>query len=316
MSTAARQECEQESVIGIVTETILQGELLLDCRNQLGEGVRWHAEQQKLYWVDIQRAQLWAMKPEDQSTQTWDLPERIGSFAFRQAGDLLVALETGLHSFNLDNGAVKRLTHFEADLSSTRMNDGVCDRQGRFVVGGLDEQSLRPLSSVISYDSEGRVSTLISDVGCTNSLAFSSDGRSMYFADTSDRYIYRYDYDPVAGGLGDRTLYATLPPGGGRPDGSTVDAQDHLWNAEWGGARVTCYHPDAGVVVRVELPVSNITCCTFGGPDLTTLFITSARDGLSEKRLAAQPNAGSLFVCDLAAAGLNNSGLPDVPYAG
>ena len=298
-----------------MTEKILKAELLLDCRNQLGEGIRWHADRQKLYWVDIQRAQLWALNLEDQSTETWDLPERIGSFAFRQSGALLVALESGLHDFDLDSSSTTRLTSFETDLPSTRMNDGVCDRQGRFVVGGLDEQGLRPLSSVISYDGKGELVTLISDVGCTNSLAFSSDGRSMYFADTSDRYIYRYVYEPESGRPGDRMLFATLPRGGGRPDGSTVDAQDHLWNAEWGGSRVTCYHRDGGIVARVELPVSNITCCTFGGPDLTTLFITSARDGLSEKRLAAQPNAGSLFVCDLAAAGLKHSGLPDVPYA-
>lgn len=299
-----------------MTEKTLQAELLLDCRNQLGEGVRWNSEQQKLYWVDIQRAQLWALKLEDQSTQTWELPERIGSFAFRRAGGLLVALESGLHSFDPESGETMRLTRFEADLPTTRMNDGVCDRQGRFVVGGLDEQGLRPLSSVISYDADAALSTLIPDVGCTNSLAFSSDGQSMYFADTSDRYIYRYEYDPDSGRLGDRNLFATLPQGGGRPDGSTVDAQDHLWNAEWGGSRVTCYDPSGTVVARVELPVSNITCCAFGGPDLTTLFVTSAREGLDEGQLAAQPNAGSLFVCDLAAAGLSHGGLPDVLYAG
>ncbi len=299
-----------------MTEKILQAELLLDCRNQLGEGIRWNSEQQKLFWVDIQRAQLWALKLDDRSSETWDLPERIGSFAFRRSGGLLVALESGLHSFEPESGEVTRLTSFEADLPSTRMNDGVCDRQGRFVVGGLDEQGLRPLSSVISYDGAGQLATLISDVGCTNSLAFSSDGTTMYFADTSDRYIYRYSYDPATGRPGDRNLFASLPPGGGRPDGSTVDAQDHLWNAEWGGSRVTCYDPAGAVVARVELPVSNITCCSFGGPDLTTLFITSARDGLSDAQLAAQPQAGSLFVCDLAAAGLKNSGLQDIPYAG
>lgn len=299
-----------------MTEKTLQAELLLDCRNQLGEGIRWNGAQQKLYWVDIQRAQLWAMTLDDRSTETWDLPERIGSFAFRRSGGLLVALESGLHDFDPASGAVTRLTSFETDLPTTRMNDGVCDRQGRFVVGGLDERGLRPLSSVVSYGADGVLATLISDVGCTNSLAFSSDGGAMYFADTSDRYIYRYTYDSANGRLGDRNLFASLPVGGGRPDGSTVDAQDHLWNAEWGGSRVTCYDPEGVIAARVTLPVSNITCCTFGGPDLTTLFITSARDGLSDEQLAAQPNAGSLFVCDLAAVGLKHSGLPDVPYAG
>lgn len=299
-----------------MTEKTLQAELLLDCRNQLGEGIRWNSEQQKIYWVDIQRAQLWALKLEDKSTETWELPERIGSFAFKQNGDLLVALESGLHDFDLESGRVTRLTSFETDLPTTRMNDGVCDRQGRFVVGGLDEQGLRPLSSVISYDADGSQSTLISDVGCTNSLAFSCDGQSMYFADTSNRYIYRYAYDPGTGRLGDRDLFATLPLEGGRPDGSTVDAQDHLWNAEWGGSRVTCYDASGTIVARVELPVSNITCCSFGGPDLKTLFITSAREGLDEAQLASQPHAGSLFAYDFASAGLGFSGLPDVLYAG
>lgn len=299
-----------------MTEKHLQAELLLDCRNQLGEGIRWHAGHRKLFWVDIQKAELWSLDPEDMSTRTWSLPERIGSFAFRSEGDLLVALESGLHDFNLETGEVTRRTTFEPDLPTTRMNDGVCDRQGRFVVGGLDEQSLRPLSSVISYDADGEVAPLISNVGCTNSLAFSCDGRAMYFADTSDRHIYRYAYDTATGSLGERALFASLPQKGGGPDGSTVDAQDHLWNAEWGGYQVTCYNPDGGVVARVALPVSNITCCTFGGPDFTRLYITSARDGLNAEDLAAQPHAGSLFVCDLAAGGMKNTGLPDVLFAG
>lgn len=299
-----------------MTEKHLQADLLLDCRNFLGEGVRWNAALKKLFWVDIERAELWSLDPQDRATRTWTLPERIGSFAFRADGTLLVALESGLHDFDLETGESRRLTEFEPDLPSTRMNDAVCDRQGRFIVGGLDEESLRPLSSVISYDAEGCVTPLLSEVGCTNSLAFSSDGGKMYFADTSDRFIYRYDYEPDTGNLGERVLFAALPEAGGRPDGSTVDAEDHLWNAEWGGSQVTCYNPDGAVVARVALPVSNITCCTFGGPDLSKLFITSAQQGLSEEQRAAQPHAGSLFVCDLAAGGLKNRGLPDVLYAG
>lgn len=278
--------------------------------------MRWNAARQELFWVDIERAELWALDPEDMATRTWRLPERIGSFAFRANGTLLIALESGLHDFDLETGKAQCLTQFEADLPSTRMNDGVCDRQGRFVVGGLDEESLRPLSSVISFDAGGSVTPLISEVGCTNSLAFSRDGRKMYFADTSDRFIFRYDYDGETGGLGERVLFAALPEAGGRPDGSTVDAQDHLWNAEWGGWQVTCYTPDGAAIARVAVPVSNITCCTFGGPGLGRLFITSAQQGLNEEQRAAQPHAGSLFVCDLASSGLENHGLPDVPYAG
>ncbi|WP_179954239.1 SMP-30/gluconolactonase/LRE family protein [Denitrobaculum tricleocarpae] len=299
-----------------MTEKHLQAELLLDCRNFLGEGVRWNGALQKLFWVDIERAELWSLDPEDHATRTWTLPERIGSFAFKGNGMMLVALESGLHEFDPETGEAKRLTEFEPDLPSTRMNDGVCDRQGRFIVGGLDEESLRPLSSVISYSAEGDVSPLISEVGCTNSLAFSSDGRKMYFADTSDRFIYRFDYDIENGRLGERVLFAALPEKGGRPDGSTIDAQDHLWNAEWGGNQVTCYDPDGAIVARVTLPVSNITCCTFGGSELSKLFITSAQQGLTEEQRVAQPHAGSLFVCDLAPGGLKNRGLPDVLYAG
>ena len=306
----------KESIVASVTEKHLKAELLLDCRNVLGEGVRWNAVRQKLFWVDIERAELWSLDPKDRATGTWTLPERVGSFAFRADGTLLVALESGLHVFDLESGEARRLTQFEADLPSTRMNDGVCDRQGRFVVGGLDEESLRPLSSVISFDAQGTVTSLISEVGCTNSLAFSGDGRKMYFADTSDRFIFRYDYDGQTGRLGERVLFAALPEAGGRPDGSTVDAQDHLWNAEWGGSQVTCYNPDGMVVARVALPVSNVTCCAFGGPGLDKLFITSAQQGLNQEQRTAQPEAGSLFVCDLASSGLENHGLPDVLYAG
>lgn len=288
----------------VILVDTLQADLFVDCRNTLGEGIQWNQHDERLYWTDIQARRIWSTDQYGGAVDVWTFPERVGAFAFDRAGDLLVALESGLHAFEVATQELRRLSEFEVDMPTTRMNDGRCDRDGRFIVGGMDEAALGPLSSVIRFAPDGRQETIITGVGCTNSICFSPDGTAMYFADTRSRDILRYAYNRADGSIGSPVLFVILDQEEGWPDGSCVDATGCVWNAQWGGARVQAFTPEGERSVRVDLPVSNVTCCCFGGPNLDRLYISTAREGLDRDRLEAEPTAGGIFSCDVGRVGL------------
>ncbi len=287
----------------------LEAELLLDCRCELGEGIQWRGDTQRLYWTDIHGKRFWSCDAEGGAVETVDLPERLGCFAFDPAGAILAAFESGLFRVDPATWQRERLSAFEPDRPTTRYNDGRCDRQGRFLAGGMNEDGLKPVSSLSRYGAaEGGetlgVETLAAGIGCSNAIAFSPDGRRLYFADTPARTIWAYDYDPAGGPLGLRAVFAEMAEDEGFPDGACVDAEGRLWNAQFNGARVQCFTADGERRTRVRLPVPQVTCCCFGGPDLDRLYITTAREDMSEADVAAAPLSGSLFVAAPGATGL------------
>jgi sugar lactone lactonase YvrE len=174
-----------------------------------------------------------------------------------------------------------------------------------------DPGGAKPIGSVYSYDGSGPPRVLFGGVRISNSLAFSPDGRKMFFADTPRRCIEICDYAPDSGAVGARRPFVSSFEGAGYPDGSTVDAEGCLWNAEWGGGRVVRYTPAGRIDRAVALPCRNVTCCAFGGRDLRTLYVTTARHGLTPGQLVSEPYAGSLFAID---AGV--TGLPDARFSG
>lgn len=282
---------------------IVTASLLVESKCELAEGIQWNAEEQRLYWCDIMKGHLWSCDEAGGDVKCLELPDRIGSFAFDPNGDLLVAFVDGL--YRMRNGSTDRelIEKFEADKPTTRFNDGRCDRQGRFVVGGIDEEATAPISQVVQYDGEA-VKPLILDVGCTNSICFSPDGKTLYFADSPTREIRQYDYDPASGAIGERRTFVTLQPDQGVPDGSCIDSAGALWNARFGDPKVQRYLPDGTPDMHVNVPVTLLTCCCFGGPDLDRLYISSARVSLSDKDLLDQPQAGGIFVANPAVVGL------------
>ena len=284
----------------------------MQVHNMLGEGVTWCDRAQVLYWTDIHAATLWRYRPHDGALHQWSLPERLACFALCEAdGWLLLGLASRLAFFHPATQALVPITDVEADLP-TRLNDGACDRQGRFVFGTLHEPANGPKQAVggfwrLHHDlSLERLS--LPGAAISNSVAFSPNGGTMYFCDSPTRRIQCCDY-------GDRVsnvrTFATLDDPRGEPDGSAIDRDGGLWNAQWGLGRVVRYTAEGRLDRIVEVPASQPTRPAFGGPDLGTLYITSARDGLDAAALAAQPYAGALFFAET-----GFRGLPEPRFAG
>lgn len=286
---------------------MMDAELLIDAQNILGEGIQWNADHRRVWWTDIHGRALWSCDGDGGSVEKIDLFERLGCFAFDPQNRLLAAFESGLFRWDIEGDRLERLTEFEPDHPTSRTNDGRCDRRGRLVFGGLDEDGLKPTSSVVRY-ADGGTEPLIDGVACTNSICFSPDGRWMYFADSPKREILRFPYDPETGAMGEGAVFARIETG--VPDGSCVDADGALWNARFGGYAVQRILSDGRDDIRVAVPVPQVTCACFGGEALDRLYITTARESLSQPELEAEPLSGGVFVCEP-----GFRGLPEDRYA-
>ena len=286
---------------------------MLEAGNTLGEGIVWCERAQALYWTDIHAATLWRHTPASGETKQWRLPERLASFALCEAdGWLLLALTSRLAFFRLADGMLHTLCEVEPQLP-TRCNDGACDRQGRFVFGTLHEPvNGGPKQAIGGFWRLNANLTLerlpLESVAISNSLAFSPDGGTMYYCDSLARTIRCCAYGDT---LGSSRLFADLRDTKGEPDGSCVDAEGGLWNAQWGLARVVRYRANGSVDRILPVPASQPTRPAFGGAAFDTLYVTSARDGLATDALARESQAGALF-----AARVETRGLPEPRFAG
>ena len=292
-------------------EAVINADLAHQCDNELGEGIIWSSAENALLWTDILGKKLWRFDPTTRKASAQALSERLCNFASLGNGDLMAGFASGLAYYNVKTEQRETIAALESDQPTTRLNDGKLDRQGRLVFGTMDEgaDGPKPLGRVWSYDGHSPPRILFGGVKISNSLCFSPDGRLMYFADTPTRRIDVFDYDVSTGTPSHRRVFAELKTDAGYPDGSTVDADGYLWNAEWDGGRVVRYDPHGRIDRVITLPVPHVTCCAFGGPTLSDLYITTARVGLSPDALAAAPLSGSLFIVPNAA-----QGVADTPF--
>lgn len=270
----------------------------------LGEVPVWSVRDRCLYWIDVRKPALQAYDPSTGAVTTHPMPELIGSYCEREAGGMLLALKSGLYLYDPGRRSLQPWLRVEPDLPNSRLNDGKCDRQGRFWVGSMNDGDRLPIGSLFRVDGNRDCRPFLSGITIPNSLAFSPDGKLMYFADTPTLKIMVYDFDTDTGTPYNGRVFRDMSLHPGRPDGATVDADGCLWSAEVHGSRVVRYTPVGDIDKVVELPVTGITSCGFGGDNFDTLYITTATQGLSEEQRAQQPLAGALFAANVGTKGV------------
>ena len=262
----------------------------------LGEGPVWHAASGVLTWVDIFGRRIHELDPATGARRHWMMPDRISCAIPRAGGGMIVALAHALALFDPGSGRLEEVARLDADPRH-RFNDAKCDPQGRLWIGTMNEEDHLPTGALYRFDDRG-LHLAESGIATSNSLAWSPAGDILYFTDTPERRIRAYDFDGRAGTVSNRRDVITVDGDTAFPDGSAVDAEGHVWSAQWDGARLVRYTP-AGAVERViAMPVSRPTSACFGGPDMTTLFVTSAACDLTQAQLRREPQAGAVFAVE------------------
>jgi sugar lactone lactonase YvrE len=269
----------------------------------LGEGPIWDVREQALYWVDIRKPAVQRYDWATRTVKSWSMPEMVGSLAVREKGGLVVALKSQIAFFDLATGALDRIASPEVGREAMRFNDGKCDRQGRFWAGTMNDVTRDPEGTLYRLDPVRGCVSMERGIRIPNSLAWSVDSRTLYFADSPLRTIFSYPFDPATGEIGAPLSFATVEAPA-IPDGATIDAEGCLWSAHYDGWRVVRFMPDGRIDRVIDLPVQRPTSCQFGGPDLSVLFVTTARQKLTPQELATQPLAGALLALDVGVRGM------------
>lgn len=292
-------------------------ELALPQSATLGEGLLWRDG--RWWWTDIEAATLFAWRPGDAAPLACRLPDRLGSFAHCRSGRLLLGLSKRLALATLGDqlelGHLQTVVPVDAAESRTRINDGRTDRSGNFVFGTINEdRERRPRSTIASFYQfslrHGLRRLALPAVAIANSICFSLDGRTMYFCDTLTQRIQQCDYDADSAQVANLRLFTAVSDAQAWPDGSVIDAEGCLWNAQWGAGRVARYDPSGALMALYSAPTAHTSCPALGGEGMNDLMLTTARTELSREALAAQPLAGSLFGLRLPAA----LGVPDALF--
>ena len=268
----------------------------------LGEGPHWDHEQGVLHWVDILSPALVTSNETVSARRTTALKELTGVAIPKTSGGFVLGTETGIHALEPD-GSTRVLTDPEADKPGNRFNDGKCDAAGRLWLGSLAISTEPNQGALWRFDGT-EATRMLDGITVANGLGWSPDNRTFYFTDTGARTIWAFDFDLEAGAISNRRVFVEFPEGGGVPDGLAVDANGGVWVAIWDGWCVQRYLPDGSPDMKVTVPVPRPTSCAFGGKDLSTLFITTARIRLSAAQLDEAPLSGALLAAKPGVAGL------------
>ncbi len=275
----------------------------------LGESPIWDAPNACLWWIDIIGGVLHRF---DHAAGTWNdvkLEQPCGSIGLRKAGGLVAATWPGFGLLDPKSGRIVELANVLGTREAIRFNDGRVGRDGRFWAGTV--QSVTGGAAFYRFDADRKVTEILGNITVSNGLTWSPDGRTMYLADSDAHVIYAFDFDPAAGAISRQRVFIDYPREYGVPDGATVDTEGNLWSATFGGWHVLKISPAGKIIEAIRMPVQYVTSIAFGGPDLRTMYVTSARRQMQGDELAAQPLAGQLFVLNVDA-----QGLPDPEYLG
>lgn len=279
-------------------ETMPKSEVSLafEIKAQLGEGALWNHKNNTLYWIDIEGKILHVFDPKSTTNEEYVMPSRIGTVVARKNNEALVALENGVFNYNFNTRQTTPFVLMEKELEGKRLNDGKCDPSGRLWVGSMHFDQLKGQADLYSIDSIGTLSTKIENVTISNGIVWTADSKTMYYIDTPSSQIKAYDFDSKTGVISNERVAVNVPESLGYPDGMAIDSDDMVWVGMWNGDAVVKFDPKTGdVLQKIEVPAHNITSCAFGGKDLDTLYITTARLDMTPAELEKYPLAGSLF---------------------
>ncbi len=276
--------------------TLFIPEIVLDHSCELGEGPVWDEANQCILWLDIKRGEIHEYDPSLNTHKSFYVGEMIGCIAPREKGGFIAGLENGIGFIDSEKKTVQHIVNPEEGIGN-RFNDGKCDVAGRFWVGSMALSEEEGKGNLYAMETDLFVKKKIENVSISNGIAWNAGSSIMYYINTPTNYVFAFDYDIESGNIDNQRVVIDLTHEKGFADGMTIDEEGMLWIAFYGGWRVARYDPGNGNLLnQIELPVENVTCCTFGGGDLTDLYITTASQNMSEETLKEQPHAGKLFI--------------------
>ena len=277
---------------------------VLDSKSSLGECPVWSAHERVLYWVDINAPSLNRFDPATGGNVAMPMPESIGSFALRAGGGFIVALRGGIWLARADGKLERKILDAPYDPAHHRFNDGRCDPQGRFFAGTMNERRDAYSAELLRIDADCTMTPILKDLMISNGLAWSPDGRTMYHADTPTHAVRAFDYDPASGAITRPRTFVAWTGETDRPDGATIDSAGNYWSAFYRGGKVVKVSPLGQVLAEYPVPAMCPTMCAFGGADLRTLYVTSARQMREADELARLPLSGGVFAMRVDVPGL------------
>lgn len=273
-----------------------QVEIALNAGAELAEGPFWDSRLQRLWWVDILNKKICQFDPVTGENRHRQIDQYIGTVVPRRGSEAIVALHHGLAFFDFESGKLTPICDPEQDKPRNRFNDGKCDPMGRFWAGTMSLDGEANAGSVYCLDSTLKCEHKFGDVTISNGLVWSLEQTQMFYIDTPTQEVLSFDFDRITGELTRKRPVIRVPREMGAPDGMTIDSAGMLWIALWGGGMVSRWDPKNGQLLQtIRVPASHVSACAFGGPDLETLYITTARAELSDEDLAEQPHAGAIF---------------------
>ncbi|MFD2247803.1 SMP-30/gluconolactonase/LRE family protein [Pontibacter ruber] len=286
------------------TPRTIEATLVLDAKATLGEGALWHPSEKVLYWIDIEGRKLHIFNPPTKEDKELTVRERIGTVVPVAGGGALVALQNGIHKIDTTTGDLTFITNpiKEKDI---RFNDGKCDPAGRFWVGTMALDTRKGAAVLYRMEADKRIEQVLDNLTIANGIVWTKDKKQMYFTDTRTQQVQAFDYNNETGMISNGRVVIEVPKSEGSPDGMTIDAEDKLWIALHKGGAVGCWDPETSeLLTKVTVPAPQTTSCAFGGEDLDTLYITTAREGLDEKQLQQYPGSGGIFAVKPGAKGV------------
>lgn len=282
---------------------------IVDSKSRVTESPVWNDDEQALYWTEIYKPAVHRLDTRSGKITTWKMPDPVGCIAFRRRGGLICGTRAGFATLDTTTGTVELLYAPEPDKPNNRLNDGRCDRAGRFWAGSMDESLASRSGSLYRFDANRKCTKMVEGLIVSNGLAWSPDNRTLYHSDSRQRTVWAWDFDIDSGDIRNQRVFHVAKEGEGRPDGAAVDEEGCYWIARYAGWRLVRHAPDGREIQVVKMPVESPTMCAFGGPKRDILYVTSAGQNLTDP--ARQPQAGGVFMLTVGV-----RGLPEPRYAG